>query len=211
MATDDLWVWDGGRICLDFVNTLRFRWRTTPEETLRSAVDLSRWLQEAGLLAPDAAAVDPVATTVLASGLRLRETLDRTVQAVADGLMPDSRDVTLLNRSAAAAPRPALQLAVRDGRLAPAGTADRACDPMAALALIAQDAVALVLSDEIRRVRVCGAERCALRFVDRSPARNRRWCSMSRCGNRAKVRLHQARARGTGPRPDVRSGRAPDS
>ncbi|MFJ2967504.1 CGNR zinc finger domain-containing protein [Streptomyces collinus] len=47
----------------------------------------------------------------------------------------------------------------------------------------------------IRRVRVCGADECALRFVDRSPARNRRWCSMSRCGNRAKVRLHQARAR----------------
>ncbi|WP_258564638.1 CGNR zinc finger domain-containing protein [Streptomyces himalayensis] len=36
---------------------------------------------------------------------------------------------------------------------------------------------------------------CALRFLDRSPAHNRRWCSMSRCGNRTKVRLHQARAR----------------
>ncbi|WP_443053569.1 CGNR zinc finger domain-containing protein [Streptomyces sp. NBC_00285] len=44
-----------------------------------------------------------------------------------------------------------------------------------------------------RTVRVCGADRCALRFLDRSPARNRRWCSMSRCGNRTKVRLHQAR------------------
>ncbi|MFH8834731.1 CGNR zinc finger domain-containing protein [Streptomyces lincolnensis] len=47
----------------------------------------------------------------------------------------------------------------------------------------------------MRRVRVCGADECALRFVDRSPARNRRWCSMSRCANRTKVRLHQARAR----------------
>ncbi|MFD5544827.1 CGNR zinc finger domain-containing protein [Streptomyces sp. NPDC127079] len=211
MATDELWVWDGGRICLDFVNTLRFRWRTTPEETLRSPDDLSRWLQEAGLLAPDAAAVDPAATSVLVPGLRLREALDRAVLAAADGLLPASGDVTLLNRSAAAAPRPALQLAVRDGHLEPSGTANRVCDPTAALALIAQDAVDLVLSDEIQRVRVCGAERCALRFVDRSPARNRRWCSMARCGNRAKVRLHQARARGTGPRSDVRSGRAPDN
>ncbi|MFJ9151685.1 CGNR zinc finger domain-containing protein [Streptomyces sp. NPDC102270] len=31
--------------------------------------------------------------------------------------------------------------------------------------------------------------------MDRSPAHNRRWCCMSRCGNRTKVRLHQARAR----------------
>ncbi|MFF7311540.1 CGNR zinc finger domain-containing protein [Streptomyces sp. NPDC008137] len=44
----------------------------------------------------------------------------------------------------------------------------------------------------MRRVRVCGADECALRFADRSPARNRRWCSMPRCGNRTKTRLHQA-------------------
>ncbi|MCZ0985962.1 CGNR zinc finger domain-containing protein [Streptomyces diastatochromogenes] len=211
MATDDLWVWDGGRICLDFVNTLRFRWRTTPEETLRNPGDLSRWLQEAGLLTSGVTAMDPAATAVLASGLRLREALDRAVLAVADGLLPAPGDVTLLNRSAAAAPRPALQLAVRDGRLEPAGTVNRACDPTASLALIAQDAVDLVLSAEIRRVRICGAERCALRFVDRSPARNRRWCSMSRCGNRTKVRLHQARARGAGPRSDARNGCAPEN
>ncbi|WP_254402483.1 CGNR zinc finger domain-containing protein [Streptomyces sp. AC555_RSS877] len=88
-----------------------------------------------------------------------------------------------------------MQIAVTDGRLEPAGTASIATDVSAALALIAHDAVELLLSAEIRRVRVCGADECALRFADRSPARNRRWCSMSRCGNRPKVRLHQARAR----------------
>ncbi|MFE9643390.1 CGNR zinc finger domain-containing protein [Streptomyces sp. NPDC006365] len=104
----------------------------------------------------------------------------------------------LLNRSAAAAPRPALQLVITEDRLEPAGTAPLAADPNLALALIAQDAVDLLLSAEIRRVRVCGADRCALRFLDRSPARNRRWCSMSRCGNRTKVCLHQARTRQSG-------------
>ncbi|WP_293994919.1 CGNR zinc finger domain-containing protein [Streptomyces sp.] len=77
----------------------------------------------------------------------------------------------------------------------PAGTTSIATDASTAPALIAQDAVERLLSAEIRRVRVCGANRCALRFLDRSPAHNRRWCSMSRCGNRTKVRLHQARAR----------------
>ncbi|MEU0213180.1 CGNR zinc finger domain-containing protein, partial [Streptomyces canus] len=71
----------------------------------------------------------------------------------------------------------------------------------------AQDAVDLLLSSEIRRVRVCGADECALRFVDRSPARNRRWCSMSRCGNRTKVRLHQARARRSEDTPADRARR----
>ncbi|WLW50419.1 CGNR zinc finger domain-containing protein [Streptomyces sp. YU58] len=193
MATDDMWIWDGGRVCLDFTNTLRYRWRTAPEETLRDPADLALWLQRAGLLAPGIQ--DPGAATVLASGRRLRETVDRAVLAVADNRLPLSGDITLLNRSAAQAPRPALQIAVTDGRLEPAGTTSIATDTSAALALIAQDAVDLLLSAEIKRVRVCGADECALRFLDRSPARNRRWCSMSRCGNRTKVRLHQARAR----------------
>ncbi|NEB04182.1 hypothetical protein G3I78_34785 [Streptomyces sp. SID13726] len=188
-----MWIWDGGRVCLDFTNTLRYRWRTAPEETLRDPGDLVLWLQRAGLLAPGIP--DPGTAAVLASGRRLRETVDRAVLAVADGRVPLSGDVTTLNRSAAEAPRPALQIAVSEGRLEPAGTASVAADASAALALIAQDAVELLLSAEIRRVRVCGADHCALRFVDRSPARNRRWCSMSRCGNRTKARLHQARAR----------------
>ncbi|MET9911067.1 ABATE domain-containing protein [Streptomyces sp. NPDC006476] len=194
MATDDdMWIWDGGRVCLDFTNTLRYRWRTAPEETLRTPDDLVLWLQQAGLLTPGSH--DSADAAVLASGRRLRETVDRAVLAVADNRLPLSGDITMLNRSAAQAPRPALQIAVTDGRLEPAGTANIATDASAALALIAQDAVELLLSAEILRVRVCGADECALRFVDRSPARNRRWCSMSRCGNRTKVRLHQARAR----------------
>ncbi len=191
-----MWIWDGGRLCLDFANTLRSRWRTPPEETLRGPDDLMGWLREALLLAPETP--DPATAAVLTSARRLREAVDRAVLAVADGRLPASGDVTLLNRSAAAAPRPALQLVVTGGRLEPAGTAALAADPTLALALIAQDAVDLLLSAEIRRVRVCGADRCALRFLDRSPARNRRWCSMSRCGNRTKVRLHQARTRQSG-------------
>ncbi|MFF0160346.1 CGNR zinc finger domain-containing protein [Streptomyces sp. NPDC005263] len=196
MATDDVWIWDGGRVSLDFTNTLRSRWRTAPEETLRGPDDLMGWLREARLLAPGT--TDAATAAILLSARRLRESVDRAVLAVAAGRLPASGDVTLLNRSAAAAPRPALQLVITEDRLEPAGTAPLAADPTLALALIAQDAVDLLLSAEIRRVRVCGADRCALRFLDRSPARNRRWCSMSRCGNRTKVRLHQARTRQSG-------------
>ncbi|WP_405523461.1 CGNR zinc finger domain-containing protein [Streptomyces canus] len=200
MATDDTWIWDGGRLCLDFANTLRSRWRTTPVETLREPDDLTGWLREARLLAPTT--TEPATAAVLMSARQLRESVDRAVLAVADGRLPTYGDVTLLNRSAASAPRPALQLVITDDRLESAGPTPLAADPALALALIVQDAVDLLLSAEIRRVRVCGADRCALRFLDRSPARNRRWCSMSRCGNRTKVRLHQARSRQSGPMAD---------
>src|SRR5947208_764688 len=43
------------------------------------------------------------------------------------------------------------------------------------------------------RIRVCAAEDCGLLFVDASRPGRRRWCSMERCGNLAKVRGHRAR------------------
>ena len=92
------------------------------------------------------------------SARRLREAVDRAVLAVADDRLPTYGDVTLLNRSAAAAPRPALQSPSRTDRLEPAGNHEHRHRCPAALALIAQDAVDLLLSAEIRRVRVCGAD-----------------------------------------------------
>ena len=43
------------------------------------------------------------------------------------------------------------------------------------------------------RLRFCGDPTCAAVFYDRSKNRSGRWCSMSVCGNRAKVRAFRAR------------------
>ncbi|GAA3465634.1 CGNR zinc finger domain-containing protein [Nonomuraea roseola] len=67
-------------------------------------------------------------------------------------------------------------------------------DPVvAALAEIACDAIELIGGPDLRQVRVCASPTCGLRFADRSNAGSRQWCSMKRCGNREKVRLHRAR------------------
>lgn len=189
MAPSDRWIRDGGRACLDFVNTLRDRWRA-PQETLHTPADLAEWLQGAGLLdarapLPDQAGLD--------DARMLREAVDAVVLAAARGELPEADPVAAVNAAGRRAGRSAPQLQVSGGRLAASPRPARAPDASQALGLVAEDAVALVLSAEISRVRVCAAERCALRFVDRSPARNRRWCSMSRCGNRAKARRHYAR------------------
>ncbi|MFD0474813.1 ABATE domain-containing protein [Nonomuraea thailandensis] len=51
MAANDAWIRDGGRVCLDFVNTLRDRW-DVPRETIEEPEDLVRWLHGAGLVVP---------------------------------------------------------------------------------------------------------------------------------------------------------------
>lgn len=43
------------------------------------------------------------------------------------------------------------------------------------------------------RIRQCQHPQCVLWYLDTSPARTRRWCSMSVCGNRAKASRHYAR------------------
>jgi predicted RNA-binding Zn ribbon-like protein len=55
------------------------------------------------------------------------------------------------------------------------------------LAAIARSAAELVAEGSGARLRVCSNPSCGLFFYDNSRTRRRRWCSMSRCGNRHKV------------------------
>jgi len=67
------------------------------------------------------------------------------------------------------------------------------------LAAIARSAAELIAEGASARLRVCSNPDCGLFFYDTSRTRRRRWCSMSRCGNRHKVaafsRRHSAARR----------------
>jgi predicted RNA-binding Zn ribbon-like protein len=60
------------------------------------------------------------------------------------------------------------------------------------LSTLARDAIYLFTGPLAERIRVCAADDCGLLFVDQSRPGGRRWCSMQRCGNLAKVRKHRA-------------------
>jgi len=61
------------------------------------------------------------------------------------------------------------------------------------LAAVARSAAELVAEGASARLRVCSNPDCGLFFYDTSRTRRRRWCSMSRCGNRHKVRAFSRR------------------
>jgi len=61
------------------------------------------------------------------------------------------------------------------------------------LAAIARSAAEIVAEGTSSRLRVCSNPSCRLFFYDTSRTRRRRWCSMSRCGNRHKVALFSRR------------------
>jgi len=88
----------------------------------------------------------------------------------------------------------AVNAAARRPPLVPQLGADRLSGTVPqALSTMARDAIDLFGGPLAARVRVCAADNCELFFVDTSRPGKRRWCSMERCGNRAKVRAYRAR------------------
>lgn len=185
------WYWLGGRSSLDFVNTLRERWRRQVE-TLVTPADLATWLTQARLL-PEPGRVS---RAVLADARDLREAIDDCVVATLAGRPARSASVSLIDDWLVhAGVRPQL-LRGADGlpRLGERAAAD---SPRRALGTIALDAATMLGTDAQRaRIRICESDTCSARFYDRSPAGARRWCSMRTCGNEAKARRHRARAKG---------------
>jgi predicted RNA-binding Zn ribbon-like protein len=190
MEASARWHWLGGRPALDFVNTLRGRWRGG-EETLRSDHDLGEWLVEARLL-PEPMGVP---RGVLREARELREAIDAAVAAVVTGdRVPAEAAGRIDDWLVHAGTRP--RLVVDDRGLPVLGERAPADSPRRALGTIALDAAQLLgLEGQRARVRICAGDECSVRFYDRSPAAARRWCSMKRCGNVAKARRHRTRRR----------------
>ena len=62
---------------------------------------------------------------------------------------------------------------------------------------IARAAGDLLVSDQLPYVRTCVSKTCEWFFLDTSKSHHRRWCDMTRCGNRAKVQRFYARQKKT--------------
>jgi predicted RNA-binding Zn ribbon-like protein len=192
----------GGHHCLDLANTLDNRRAATPQELLTSYEDLLAWGRQAGtvtareaaVLAAQASARPARAARVLTWVRSVREAVFAIFSAVARKAIPPDHSVAALNQALADA-LPARRLRQRGRawawawRLAEPPDLGRVIWP----ALVS--AAELLTSEDRLRVRECAGEGCAWLFLDRSRSRTRRWCDMTVCGNRSKVRRHRARRR----------------
>ncbi|WP_446721165.1 CGNR zinc finger domain-containing protein [Luteococcus sp. H138] len=173
-----LWVWDGGSPCLDLVNTVRHR-QLKPLDTLTDDGLVVAWLQAAGIL--DATATPAPHRTLLEDARALRQALERVL-----GLAPLNQDsLDLVNRWAESLPRPRLEEGPEGCVIVSRG--QRTQSTRTALAMVAASVLTLAQSGQLARVKKCAYERCGLRFIDRTTSQDRQWCSMKRCGNRAKA------------------------
>lgn len=189
----------GERLCLDFVNTDLVR-DGSRVDLLGGFDHLLAWCVAAGVLgaaqAREMRARWSAAGTerVFQEARRFRKALHAMVERVASG----RPSVT----------QPALDaindvLRARVGELALVRTKDgyetlflaRWTGPEQLLVPVAESAAALLSQGDLSLVRKCENPSCVLHFYDTTKNHRRRWCSMTACGNRAKVAAHYRRTR----------------
>ena len=176
----------GETLCLDFANSVDWsgdeHFRPDETDVLRSEEMLARWGRRLGVLGDGAAAAT---AAELRRARELRDALHHLFSPTgAEG------SLDLLMASYAEAVEHAT-LARRDAAFALAWPPD---DPRAVRYAAAADAVALLQNPaRLERVSLCPGRDCGWLFLNASG--RRRWCSMSTCGSREKMRrLHQRRS-----------------
>lgn len=183
-------------LCLEFANTRSWRGSEPPIEKLRSFADVLAWCEAAKSLDPTAKAGlqkwgerhKSEAANLFSEVLAAREAIYRLFSASSSGGAVFGADAEALNRLLGDMPgRTNLTIAgaANMWRLPPARPA---CASL--LAPVLWSAGDLLAGDRLTRVRLCANEKCLWLFLDDSKSANRRWCSMSSCGNRAKAHRH---------------------
>jgi len=171
----------GGHRALDLAATLAARRKPEPRELLGVPADLERWLRAAEFTPlPGASAAD------LAAARDLREAVYALATARVGGAADPDAAVGTLNAIAA---KPAASPQLEGNGLVWRGSAG------ALVAEVAREAVLLFGGMQAGRIRQCEGEGCAILFLDTSRSGDRRWCSMTACGNKAKVAEFRRRKR----------------
>ncbi len=175
---------DAGSLSLNLVATVARRF-AEPVERLTSAEHLRDWLAGVGLDAETAPTEDDLIRVRC-----LREHLDAVFRSALAGARPPADVVAEIN-SAAACGVPRLSATRTGFALASPGSAGSALEPV--IALIAADAIRILVGGDRRDLRVCAADDCRMLYLAHG-RRARRWCSSDRCGNRSRVAAHRARS-----------------
>ncbi|MFK2878658.1 CGNR zinc finger domain-containing protein [Rhodanobacter hydrolyticus] len=182
---------DGGRLCLDFVNTIHDRHAVQIEDYLQEPRRFIEWCARSGALHVDEGIPVPRAarerTALMREVATLRDHLHALFAARIDGLRLPASAVRGLDhwlhlawagQSLGADARLHWRADARDARL-----------PLKRIAL---DALDLLGDPAASRLRRCAnTASCGWLFLDTSKNQRRRWCAMETCGTADKMRRYR--------------------
>lgn len=152
-------------------------------DELRTVDDLTAFCAAHGLPSGGLRAADVAALRELREAVRdvceahVGVPVPETSLTVLPGLLARGRLVLEIDATGQARVTPAPDLATADG----------------VVAAVAGAIVAATADGTWPRLKACSAHQCRWVYYDRSPAGRSRWCTMSICGSRAKMRAYRRR------------------
>ena len=177
-----------GNLALDLVNTI-VPGRDGPVDLLGTPTELATWFEAAGVsggaLGPTLPDSPPLLRLLLAEAIRLLEAVSAGKPVAEDVRFAIDRVMAEGHRSTRMAGESATLIEIREART-----------PLGLLAPVAVAAARLAVEADAARLRPCAARDCTRWFLDTSKGGRRRWCSMTTCGNRAKVARFRRRHAG---------------
>ena len=178
----------GEPLAIELANT-RFVLRGRPRDGLASAADLAAWLtaMEARLPAHPNGSPPEVTAADLTAARRVRDAVRALLDAWTSRAELHEGACRVLEAAASTAPR---WLAVESGPPPTLAVRTSARPVTAVIALLAEDALRLVVQDTAHAVRACVRPECSLFFVKDHPRRTR--CSPA-CSDRARAARRYAK------------------
>jgi len=178
---------DGGRPCLDFVNSIHDRYAAEVEDYIATPERFIEWCLRAGVLGPHEDIATPVSTAERATLMRkvraLRQHLHTLLASRIDGLTPPEEAVRHIDQWLHRAW--ANQSFGSDGRMHWRGDAFDVLLPLQRVALDALDLINATPAGQLRRCD--NVSTCGWLFLDTSKNQRRRWCAMETCGTEFKM------------------------
>jgi predicted RNA-binding Zn ribbon-like protein len=178
-----------GHVTLDFLNTAEERGHPDAGDALLTPADLRLWGQRHELISRSAAG-KPDERAELRRAREVRELLYALFFAHVHERPASKDQFAQLARFAASAYSAASLQPADDGS---ASWRWRRSELSTIRHVVVAGAIDLLRSDPYPRLKQCPGEHCGWFFLDTTKRGNRRWCSMSECGQEAKDERRRVR------------------
>ena len=182
---------DGGRLCLDFVNTIHDRYAVDAEDYICQPERFIEWCVLAGAIRSGEHIAAPKGAGQRGALMRkvrtLRHHLDALLTSRIDGVPPPADAVQCLDQWLHRAW--ASQSLAVDGQMHWRDDAHNALLPLKRIALDALDSISDPSVSQLRRC--ANTSSCGWLFLDTSKNQRRRWCAMETCGTAVKMKRYR--------------------
>jgi predicted RNA-binding Zn ribbon-like protein len=193
---------DGGRLCIDFVNTIHDRFAVAAEDYLATPERYVEWARRTGATDADEDLQlphsDEARARLMADIRVLREAMHHLLAARIDGV-PLPADALRIANDWLLEARKSQKLS-GDGRLLLRAERGDVLLPLKRISLDLVDTFAEADAGKLKLKHCANQSSCGWIFADTSKNGRRRWCSMQTCGVASKMATLRRRS---SPGPDV--------